>query len=250
MIRSIERAALRAFPALEEVQMNGWMLRYANGHSRRANSVQPLAHSGDVERDIRRAESWYEDHGIPCTFRMTPVAQPPALDDLLENRGYYYQDPTSVQTLELPAGRFRIDERVEFRSGPDADWFDAIMDSSRYMAGRRSTLEQTLLMIEPPTAFAVMREGGRVAGTGLAVADGDVVGIFSISALPEVRRRGIGRAMSESLLAWGAEQGASLAYLQVMHNNLPAMALYQEMGFEALYDYWYRCPEDRPPMQG
>ncbi len=248
--RRIERAALRAFPALEEADLNGWLLRSANGHSRRTNSVQPIVHSGDVASDIATAEAWYNKRGTSCTFRMTPMSMPESLDGALEALGYLRQDPTSVQTLNLESGRYAVDDRIELAEHPTGVWFDAIMDSSRYMTGRRSTLEKTLQMIEPPAAFAVLRDGNEAIATGLAVADGDLVGLYSISTRPEVRRSGIGWMMSESLLAWGVDRGASIAYLQVMHINAAATELYRRMGFAPRYDYWYRCPVDRPPMNG
>ena len=249
-VREIEQAALRAFPALEEEELNGWLLRYANGHSRRTNSVQPIEHSGDLTDHLAGAEAWYGARGIPITFRMTPASLPAELDALLESKGYYRQDPTSVQTLDLTGLEFAVDERIVFTDDPTEPWFDSIMGSSRYMAGRRPTLERTLLMIEPPTAFAILWGDGLPRATGLAVADDDLVGLYSISTQPGHRRRGLGRSMSETLLAWGQRMGASTAYLQVMHVNEPATELYRQMGFEPVYDYWYRSPVDRPPMNG
>lgn len=246
----VERAALRAFPALEEAGLNGWLLRFANGQSRRANSVQTLSHSGDLASDVAAAEAWYGKRGIPGTFRMTPMSQPAGLDSELEASAYRRQDPTSVQKLHLAGKGFAANERIEITDSPTSTWFDIIMESSRYMAGRRPTLEQTLRMIEPQTAFALLREAGRPVATGLAVADGDLVGLFSIAVLPQFRRAGYGRAMSESLLGWGLAAGASIAYLQVMHVNTPALDLYRSMGFEPIYDYWYRSLADRPPMVG
>ncbi|MDH5373576.1 MAG: GNAT family N-acetyltransferase [Acidimicrobiia bacterium] len=246
----IEQAALRAFPALEEEILNGWLLRFANGQSRRINSAQPIVHSGDVASDIAATEAWYAARGIPCTFRLTPMSQPANLDQLLESRGYLRQDPTSVQTLDLTDALFEIDGRIRISDRPSDAWFDTIMGSSRYMAGRRPTLERTLPTIEPPTAFAVLWEDDIPVATGLAVADGDLVGLYSISTRPEQRRRGLGRTMSETLLEWGRRAGASLAYLQVMHINTAASELYRRMGFDPIYDYWYRSPIDRPPMNG
>ena len=43
-----------------------------------------------------------------------------------------------------------------------------------------------------------------------------------------------------SLLAdWGKAKGAGHVYLQVMDDNLPALALYDQLGFEHLYQYYY-----------
>jgi ribosomal protein S18 acetylase RimI-like enzyme len=250
LLAQIERAALRAYPALEEEDLDGWLMRFAEGYARRTNSVQPVSHTRDVLGKLATAEAWYTDRDLPITFRMTRAAEPSELDHLLETRGYLRQDPTSVQTLDLAGLHFDHDDRIQFSDLPTDDWFETIMGSSRYMAGRRPILERTLLMIEPPTAFAVLREDDLPIATGMAVTDGDLVGLFSISTRPVDRRRGLGRVVSETLLNWGVQMGASLAYLQVMHINDPATELYRRMGFEPLYDYLYRSPVDRPPMNG
>jgi ribosomal protein S18 acetylase RimI-like enzyme len=44
----------------------------------------------------------------------------------------------------------------------------------------------------------------------------------------------------KALLSWGQEGGAESAYLQVMRDNGPAIRLYEKLGFEEIYPYWYR----------
>ena len=196
------------------------------------------------------AEAWYTERGIPCSFRLTPMATPVGLDSTLDAAGYIHQDSTSVQTMNLDGKYFAADDRIEFSDHPKATWFDTILDSSRYMAGRRSTLEQSLSTIKPPSAFAILWENEQPTCTGLAVADGDLIGLFSIATRPGSRRSGLGKVMSETLLDWGQRNhGSSVAYLQVMHVNSAALELYRQMGFEPLYDYWYRSRVPRPPME-
>ena len=40
-IIKLERLAMHAWPAVEVVELDGWLLRYAAGITRRANSVWP-----------------------------------------------------------------------------------------------------------------------------------------------------------------------------------------------------------------
>jgi hypothetical protein len=42
MIRFIEELSLSALPALETVFLDGWVLRFSNDYTRRANSINPL----------------------------------------------------------------------------------------------------------------------------------------------------------------------------------------------------------------
>jgi len=66
------------------------------------------------------------------------------------------------------------------------------------------------------------------------------LGLFDIITDEGQRRRGYGRQLMQGLLAWGKQQGARSAYLQVMLNNPPALALYAGLGFREVYRYWYR----------
>ena len=45
-----------------------------------------------------------------------------------------------------------------------------------------------------------------------------------------------------ALLEWGAELGATTAYLQVLGHNEPALALYDSMGFQTHHAYAYLTP--------
>ena len=89
--------------------------------------------------------------------------------------------------------------------------------------------------------YALVRIDGEPAAQARAVADGPYLGVFAVATRPAYRRRGLARACLGALAAWGAEQGATTAYLLVEHDNAPALALYDRLGFAEAFTYWYRA---------
>jgi len=83
----------------------------------------------------------------------------------------------------------------------------------------------------------------RVARDG----DGDILGyalwwhvvdelhLLNVAVLPELRRRGVGRALVEDLLAYGVAHAAARVFLEVRASNAPALALYERLGFERFH---------------
>ncbi len=101
LIRQIEEAALSAWPALSQVLDDGWILRFSNGYSKRANSINPTYTAlGDVDAKIEHAEAWYGRLGLPPLFRLTPLTDPSDLGQRLEARGY--REIQSGQALYQP----------------------------------------------------------------------------------------------------------------------------------------------------
>ena len=78
--------------------------------------------------------------------------------------------------------------------------------------------------------------------SGVAAYADDWVGFRSIQVAPDQRRRGLGLAVMAALLEWGAEQGATTAYLQVLGDNAPALELYDGLGFTTHHAYRYLTP--------
>lgn len=91
-------------------------------------------------------------------------------------------------------------------------------------------------------ALATARVGEQASGVA-AYAD-DWVGFRSIEVHPDHRRHGLALAVMAALVEWGAEQGATTAYLQVLADNAPALALYERLGFRTHHRYRYLVPAD------
>lgn len=241
MICRIEELSLNAWPALQSLLSDGWVLRLANGYTRRANSVNPLyAGQLDLEQKVAACERLYRDRGLAVVFKLTPASTPAELDAFLAGRGYIAEAQTSVQLLDLQSWKPDAPSAIELAEEVTDGWFDAFCRASNLAPARRPTAMQMLRAIVPAAGFAVIQRHGETVACGLAVAQDGYVGLYDIVTDPRYRRQGLGMQLISALLQWGREKDARTAYLQVMMNNPPALAMYAKLGFRELYQYWYR----------
>ncbi|MGS2642676.1 GNAT family N-acetyltransferase [Streptosporangium sp. LJ11] len=84
-----------------------------------------------------------------------------------------------------------------------------------------------VLDADPITGY-LAEESGRPTGTGLGIRAPGVVGVFNIAVVPAARSRGLGRAITETVLLDGVAAGADAAYL---HTSAMGRPLYESMGF-------------------
>ena len=240
LIRAIEQASLWAWPPERTAGVGGWLLRQGPTATRRQNSVQTLAFSGEVAVDaaIAKVETWYAAHDRHACYQLTDLSQPAGLDAVLEALGYAHEAPSQVMIRPLdkaPPGP----STVTLEGRPTAFVMAALVDP--YMAtAERAARARLFGRIRRPSTFAVVAENGTPVAGGLCVVDKSLAGIFAMRTAAPSRRRGHGRAVLTRLLAWACAMGADTAYLQVEAANLPANALYRSFGFETLYDYHYR----------
>ena len=97
----IEELALNGWPALTTLCYDGWLLRLANGYTRRANSVSPLYDSSlDLNAKIRYCEAIYAQYGQSAIFKLTEATNPPDLDQVLNDQGYTVASPSTVMVLD------------------------------------------------------------------------------------------------------------------------------------------------------
>ena len=241
----LDTVSFRAWPAAEIERLDGWILRYTSGVSRRANSVWPNEWEGRTQPEARiaRAEDFYRARAARTTFQIGPNARPTDLDLLLERRGYVIGAPTSVlaapaetvyaRTRGLAAGASTVSDELT-----DA-WFDISGRRGRY-AAQESVYLALLRRITAPSGYALVILDGEPAAVGLGVCDPPWMGIFSMCTLPAFRRRGAASAILHALADWALDEGATQLYLQVERDNDAAGTLYRGAGFTQAYEYHYR----------
>ena len=235
----LEALSFCAWPPLESMDHDGWLLRYAGGYSRRLNSVTPGDGSVEgLDGRLEFARRWYADRGLSLVVRLTFGMD--GVDAALAARGLSRESPVDIMTsVDLPSPR--DDAGVRITAEPGDDWFG--FHQPLLGTDRRDLVDawwRILAAVEPATGFGLLEADGRVVAAGFAVADRGWVGLFQLAVHPAYRRRGVGCRLSENLLAWGAAQGATQAYLQVEQANGAGVSLYRRLGFNPAYTYWYR----------
>lgn len=238
---AIEEMSINAWPSFRQVLMGGWVLRFADGYTFRSNSVQPIyGCDEDVSEQVRRCEAMYASMRLPCAFKVSPAVQPPDLDALLETSGYRVHTPTSVRVLgDLPEPIGDAGLSIE----PLDAWIEAYSSVCDLSDAKRRLHAGIVERIPLPICTMVAREDGVPVACGLGVLQGDYVGLFDIHTAQSMRRMGLGTRVVRGILGWARGRGASKAYLQVVRDNSPAIALYDKLGFRHAYSYWYRVKD-------
>ncbi len=235
----VEEASLNAWPALHQLLLDGWVLRFARGFTKRANSIIPLYPAQQAALDkVRYCENIYAREQLTTIFRLTTVVDNSALDTLLAERGYRHVDPTLVLSRDLRS--ISPHDEPAFRPLPRSEWLDAYARHAGMSSTAQSLHAMLLNGIRTDHLFASVDVDGASSACGMAVAERELVGLFDLVTHPAARRRGHARALVHGLLAWAQARGAQHAYLQVMEANAAARPLYESLGFAELYRYWYR----------
>jgi hypothetical protein len=142
--RRIEEASLNAWPALQQMLFDGWLLRFAKGYTQRANSVNPLFGSSlNAEEKIELCERLYAEKEQPTIFRLTPFALPPDLDQGLARRHYRCIDLTYVQHSDLRGQAMQAELSVELRDETVDNWLDTFCRLSAAPRAQQQTHQPT-----------------------------------------------------------------------------------------------------------
>jgi GNAT superfamily N-acetyltransferase len=241
LIWRMENAFLRAWPAPRRETVGDWLLQFAPGVSRRANSVNPRRTPiRDPETTMAECERRYRAVDQPVLFRVLSTTEL-AVTQRLDRLGYTSEGETATLHAPIEATVRARDSGVVLTTKPEPVWLDAMTAAQGHTGERAVTYRAIVGAIALPTAFVALRHEGRLASLAYGAIDDGFLMCESVITGAAYRKRGYARRVLTSLLAWGAEQKAHTACLQVQTDNTPAVTLYGGLGLRTtLYSYHYR----------
>jgi GNAT superfamily N-acetyltransferase len=241
----VEEACLNAWPALREVMLEGWLLRFSEGLTRRANSANPVAAIGSPA--LTECQRLYRRLGLPTIFRVLSFADP-AIDQQLANAGYTSEGESCVLHGEMDELEAVPDADVRLASIATPEWFAAMSALQHHTPDQALIYRRIIGQLAIPTAFALLSENGQPVALAYGVLHRGLLCYESVITDRGRLRQGYGHRIVAAVAAWAKENGAHRACLQVEANNLPARALYDAIGLKReLYRYHYRRQSRREP---
>jgi N-acetylglutamate synthase len=237
----VEQTEMNAWPALGEIFLGDWLVRFAGGMSRRANSVNPLV--ADAVADdalIAACEAHYRRRRMPPIFRVATLLDP-VTDRRLAARGYTAEGETVTLYGAIAGVAAGPDADVRLSPRPDPAWCAAMARLQGHSAAEARTYRRIARRIAIPAAFAALVVDGSPAALAYGALHDGLMCFESVVTDPAQRRRGHARRLLTRLALWGKNEGATGACLQVQADNAPAIPLYHSLGLETeLYRYHYR----------
>ncbi|RJF76676.1 GNAT family N-acetyltransferase [Rhodopseudomonas palustris] len=266
----VEQACLDAWPALRSAMRGDWLLRFGEGVSRRANSVNPLHdRATSIAAYLDDFAALYRHHGQPLIVRVpTLLAGAAQINRELDQHGFGSEGETCTLLRDFGGERLVRDASataspavdasapdtfaaanasaasgISIKPRPDADWLAAIARLQAQSPSHAAIYARVIDAIALPAGFAALRHDGRIAATAYGVLHGDLLVVESVVVDAALRGRGLGRRLMHAVFAWAISHGAKAACLQVVADNMAGHALYASLGFDhELYRYHYRRP--------
>ena len=206
-VAALEDVCERAWPPRERVELDGAVLRFTDGFTRRANSARVDGGGSRPRRPDRAGRARVPQPraaaGLPADAALAACVRAPAGRARLHRRHRGRRDggrgAAGGRSGTRPATRSRCEPEL------GEEWLRVFQAIERHWPAEQDPGARWVLGSgASPRRFALARVDGAPAATGYARLEDDWLYIACVGTFPEHRRRGLARAVSERLFAWGA----------------------------------------------
>ncbi len=248
-IKFLQEILMNSWPAHHYYFLHGWILRFTDGVTSRANSVFPLRYTGylnELDKDIKLAEKAYQAYNLPTIFTIPDFFEPSNLVvKLKEHR--YHQLGCITHTLIASAQKLRIgviNEKFKYfiYSKREEVISNFISKYSKRDQSAQKILDALVKrIIIPKKRFIIAKHENKVVGTLMGILDPHgFLYIADLLVKPNFRKQYIATSMLFKVISdWAIPNGVKTIWLQVEIENNKAMNLYNKLGFEKAYSYYY-----------
>ena len=241
-IQKFEEMCLNGHVALNTLLYDGWLLKFSEGYTGRANSVSVLYPSSKpLEKKVSYCEEVYKKQQLPCQFKLTELDS--ELNDYLAKRGYQPVTPTHLMVCDLEdwSTPSNADSSIKyiFSSKPD-EWLPVYFKIHEINDLRdQDIFRRMVAKVLVDTIYCTLMLDGKPAACASAAIENGYMLLQNVVVSSELRGHGLGKKVCSATIEKAKEAGAHHSYLQVVQTNDIAVNLYKKLGFEKLYSYWY-----------
>lgn len=129
LIRKLEEISMNSWPSLKNEIYDGWVLRYSNGYTKRANSVIPLYKSSlPIIEKIDMCREKYTSMNLPLIFKLTELNND--IEDALNNCKFSKIDISIVKMINVNNIQPQNDVDITINNKLNEEWTDTYFQFS------------------------------------------------------------------------------------------------------------------------
>lgn len=223
------------WPATEELEYSGWLMRAAGGVTNRANSVLPLVadlEAGSLKNFAEKlsvAQEFYRARNLPTIFQVAlPTWQ--VLAEKLRAIGAVETIHGNTMVADLTSAKSKISAGTEIVQSDQL--------SSEWLEVQPTPGIENIMSQCEATYLTLVKSGKAIATCRFALAK-SWSSITRVYVHQDFRGQGLGKAVVAAALEASFEQGATKALLQVEASNAVAIGVYGSLGFNFHHEYSY-----------
>jgi N-acetylglutamate synthase len=238
----LQRDSESTWVPLETESLGDWVLRFSGNESARANSCRLDGRpENSTDESLLKIIDWYK------TKKAAAIVQSPkpgAFDEALARNNF----------VEVAHALYMIADTVEsnqaqviIESELSSKWFDAVMAAET----KSPRLSKELLVSGSFVRFAsIVDEKNKIIATGRVSASKDLAMVTTVWVDENHRSKGLAKSIMLALSNEVFKIGHKIIALQVLKSNLPAVGLYESLGYQIHHDYaYYRYTKVQQPIE-
>ena len=227
----LERESETTWVPNEKENLGDWVLRYSGNESARANSCRLDGRpENSVDESLLKIIGWYKERKAPA-FVQSP--KPGAFDDGLKRNNFIEIAHALYMIADTQSF---VEENVKVESELSDNWLNAALTSENH----RARLSKELLKSGEIVKFAsVVNQQNEIIAIGRVSITNKLAMVTTVWVSQNHRNKGLGRQIMNTLSNEAFNLGLEKIVLQVLKSNIPAINLYQSLGYQIHHEYGY-----------